>query len=113
MNTTLHIELTSDGVPALDSNEVSLLLEVPHNVLYAQISELRRELEAVKINPRTYFRIHTYGDNNGRFESYRMTWEGLILLSNSFPGEKGLIMRAASASTVMNHFKALAAKEAV
>ncbi len=111
MNTTLTIVSTSDGRPALDSNEVSLLFEIPHNVLYTRISELRRELAAAKVDPYPYFEYYLYMDQNGKLESYHMTWEGLILLANSFPGEKGLVMRAACASEIVNRFKALAAKE--
>lgn len=111
MNTELHIVETSRGEPTFDSNEVSLLFEIPHNVLYAHISTLRRGLEAVSIDPFPYFKPRTFSDENGKLESYLITRQGFTLLSNSFTGEKGLIMCAMSAAAAEERFKALAAKE--
>lgn len=111
MNTDLHIVETSRGEPTFDSNEVSLLLETPHNVLYAHISNLRRGLEAVNIDPHTYFITRTYTDEDGKLESYLITRKGFTLLLNSFTGEKGLIMCAMSAAAIEERFKKLTVKK--
>lgn len=87
--------INHNGTFAVDSREVALMVEKPHNDLLKSIRQYCEYLNQGEISPVNFFIESTYQDAKGETRPcYFITRKGCDMVANKMTGEKGVIFTA-------------------
>jgi anti-repressor protein len=87
--------INHNGTFAVDSREVALMVEKPHNDLLKSIRQYCEYLAQGNFSLSDFFIESTYQDSTGRtLPCYLLTRKGCDMVANKMTGEKGVIFTA-------------------
>lgn len=88
-----------DGVEAVDSRDIAVMVERDHNELLKSIRVYSRYLAEGEVPQRDFFIESTYFNSNGQeYPNYLITKKGCDLIANKMIGKKGILFTAAYVS---------------
>ena len=87
--------INHNGIHVIDSREVAVMVEKPHNDLLKSIRQYCEYLNQGRISPVDFFIESTYQDAKGETRPcYLLTRKGCDMVANKMTGEKGVIFTA-------------------